>query len=64
MSSVSIITLRNEKKVQFDIIHDIGENVTLVQLMESFGNVNHAVSIVVYWIYDPNCKKALPLKLD
>ena len=36
------------KKVQFNIIHDISENVTLVQLMDSIGNVNHAVSIVVY----------------
>ena len=64
MSSVSIITLIKEKNAQFDILREISENVTLVELMESFGNVNHEVSIVVYWIYDTNKKKALPLKLD
>ena len=30
----------------FDILNDISENITLVQLMESLGNVNHAISIV------------------
>ena len=32
--------------------------------MESVGNVNHAVSIVRYWISDPNYKHALLLKID
>ena len=39
------------KKVQFGILHDIGENVTLVQLMGSVENVNHSVSIVGYCIF-------------
>ena len=55
--------IKKRKKGQFDIFHEISENFTLVQLMESFGNVNHTVSIVVYWIYEPKYKKALPLKL-
>ena len=38
----------------FDILKDISENVTLVQLMESVGNVNHAISIVGHWIFDFN----------
>ena len=33
----------------FDILNDIREDVTLVQLMDSLGNVNHAVIIVRHW---------------
>ena len=40
------------KKDQFDILHDINENVTSVQLMDDVGNINHAVSIVVYWLFE------------
>ena len=64
MKNVFIITFRNVRKGQFDIIQDISENVTLVQLICSVGNVNHAVSIVGYWIFDSNLKNTLPLKLD
>ena len=35
----------------FDILNDIVENVTLVQLMDTLGNVNHDTSIVGYWIF-------------
>ena len=53
-----------KKKGQFEIIHDISENITLVQLIDSVGNVNHAFSIVRYWIFDSKYKKALPLTLN
>ena len=36
------------KKGTFDILNDISENFTLVKLMETLGNVNHAISIVGY----------------
>ena len=36
----------------FDILTDISEHVTLVQLMYSLGNVIHAISVVGYWIFD------------
>ena len=36
----------------------------MVQLMDVVGNVNHAVIIVGYRIFDSNHKKALPLTLD
>ena len=39
------------KQGSFDIIYDISENFTLVILMDNFGNVKHAVSIVIYWIF-------------
>ena len=43
----------------FDILNDINEALTLVQLLESLGNVNHDISIVGNWIFDSNYKKAL-----
>ena len=45
----------------FDILNDMSETVPLVQLMELLGNVNHAISIVGYCIFDSNYKKALCL---
>ena len=42
-------------------MNDIGEHVTLVQLIYIAGNVNHVVSIIRCWIYDSNYKRALPL---
>ena len=38
----------------YKILKDISENLTLVQLMDSLGNVNHVISVVGYWIFDPN----------
>ena len=42
----------------FDILNDTSEDVTLVKLMDSLGNVNRAISIVGYWIFDSNHEKA------
>ena len=56
-----------KKNDDFDILNDISEDVTLVQLIYSLGNVNHAIGIVGYCIFDSNYKKALCLtqnKLD
>ena len=35
-----------KKNDAFDILNDISENVTLVQLMDSIVNVNHDISIL------------------
>ena len=32
--------------------------------MYFLGNVNHATSVVRYWIFDSNCKKALVLNRE
>ena len=48
-----------KKNDAFDILNDISEYFTLVQLMESLENVNRDISIVGYWIFDSNYKKAL-----
>ena len=50
-----------KKNNDFDIINYISENVTLVNLMGSLGNVNHANSIVGRWIFDSNYNKSLCL---
>ena len=48
-----------KKNDAFDILNDIGEDITLVQLTESLRNVNHAIIIVGYWIFDSHYKKAI-----
>ena len=48
-----------KKNDAIDILNDISENVTLVQLMDSYGNLNHAISIVGHCIFDSNYKKAI-----
>ena len=50
-----------ETKVSFDALNDISNHVKLMQLMESIGNENQAVSIVVKWIFDSEYKKTFPL---
>ena len=37
-----------KKSNYFDILNNISEDVTLVQLMDTPGNVNHAISVVGY----------------
>ena len=39
-----------KSKGLFDILHCVSENVTLVQLRDSYGNVNHAVNFFGYCI--------------
>ena len=48
----------------YDILTDISEHVTLVQLMDYLGNVNHDISVVGYWIFESNYKKALVLNIE
>ena len=48
-----------KKSDSFYILNDISEDVTSVQLINSRGNVNHAISIVGYWIFDPDYEKSL-----
>ena len=48
----------------YDIMTDISEHVTLVQLMDYLGNVNHAISVVGYWIFDSNHEIALVLNRE
>ena len=53
--------IKYKKKGVYKFYEDISENINLVQLMDSLGNVNHAISVVGYWIFDSNYEKALVL---
>ena len=48
----------------FKIMTDISEHVTLVQLIDYLCNVNHAISVVGYWIFDSNYDRALVLNKE
>ena len=50
-----------KKNEYFGVLNDISGNVTLVQLMDSLGCVNHAINIVGHWIFYSNYKKSLCL---
>ena len=41
-----------KKKGTRDILKGISEHVTLVQLMDYLGNVNHSISVVGCYIFD------------
>ena len=55
---------RIKKKGEYDILKNISANVTLVQLMGSLGNFNHAISVVGSWIFDSNYERALVLNKE
>ena len=46
--------VKYKKKGSYDIMKYISEHVTLVRLIDSFLNVNRAISVVGYCIFDPN----------
>ena len=53
-----------KKKISYDILKDISQHVTLFQLMNSLRNVNHAISVVGYWIFDSNYRKSFVLNRE
>ena len=50
--------IKSKKKGLYKFLEDISENVTLVQLMDSLGNVNRTISVVGNWIFDSNHEKS------
>ena len=56
--------IKYKKMHEYNFLEDISENVTLVQLMDSLGNMNHAISVVGNWIFDSNNEKALVLNRE
>ena len=58
------IPRRYKNKGSCYILKDTSEIFTLVQLMDSLGNVNHAISVVGYWIFDSNYKRAIVLNRE
>ena len=47
---------QNNIKGNFDMINYISEHVTLVQLMDRIGNMNHSVIIAFNCMFDSNCE--------
>ena len=56
--------IKYKKMGDYEILENISENVTLVQLMDSLGNVNHAISVAGIWIFDSNYEIALVLNKE
>ena len=48
----------------YDILTDMSEHVTLVQLMDYLVNLNHVINDVGYWIFDSNYKKSLVINRE
>ena len=61
---VYYILKKYKKKDSYDILIDINENFTLVQLMDYSGNVNRAISVVGYWVFDSNHKITLVINRE
>ena len=53
--------IKYKKMGDYKILEDISENVTLVKLMDSISNINHAISVVGNWIFDSNYERSLVL---
>ena len=53
--------IKYKKKGDYKILEYVSANVTLVHLMVSIGNVNHAISVVGNLIFDSNYERALVL---
>ena len=49
---VHYILMKYKKKESYDTMSDMSENFTLFQFMNYLGDVNHAISVVGYWIFD------------
>ena len=56
--------IKYKKISKYKILEDISEKVTLVQLMDSWGNMNRAISVVGKWIFDSNYEKLLVLNRE
>ena len=63
-SRVHYNLIKYKKKGLHKILEDIIENVTLFQLMDLLGNVNHAISVVGKLIFDSNYEKSLVLNRE
>ena len=55
--------MKYKRMGDYKILEDISANVTLVQLMDSLRNVNHAIIVVGSWMFDSNYERALVLNM-
>ena len=52
------------QKGYFNELNNIREHVTLVQLVDSLGNINHAINVVGCCILDSNYENSLVLNIE
>ena len=55
--------MKYKKKGLYKILEYISKHVTLVQFIDSLGNVNSDISVVGNWIFGSNYEKALVLNM-
>ena len=55
--------MKYKKMGDYNLFEEISANITLVQLMDSLGNVNNSISVVGSWIFDSNYERALVLNM-
>ena len=55
--------IKYKKMHEYNFLGNISENFTLVQFMDSLGNVNHSISVVGNYIFESNYEKALVLNM-
>ena len=53
-----------KKKRAFYIRNEISENISLMQLMDTLGNMNHAISILRSWVFHCYYEKSLFLEIE
>ena len=61
---VHYILRKYKNKGSYDILTDISGHVTLVKSMDYLGNLNRAISVVGYCIFDSNYKRELVLNRE
>ena len=63
-TKVHYILIKYKQKGLYKILEDISENITLSQLIDSLVNVNHAISVVGYWMFYSNYTNSLVLNRE
>ena len=53
--------IKHKKMHEYKSLEDISENINLIKLMDSLGNVDHSISVFGNWIFDSNYEKSLVL---
>ena len=61
---VHYILMKYKKMGSYDILTDMSEHFSLVKFMEYLVNVDHAISVIGYWIFDSNYKRSLVLNRE
>ena len=56
--------IKCKNKGSFNILNNISEHATLVQLIDCIGNVNHDICVFGYSIFDSNYEKSLVLNIE